>query len=266
MEEHQEQFYIYLDIETKSHGVPDFESLRTLDEIKQDYPTKEELVSLVPKTYQKNDKSISEWIDKNYTANIKKAEEAYEKQVAEYDKEFRKKALNSLEADLVCIGITVNDEEPYMIGYQEDEAEMLKDLVEYIDDKLGHRKHIAKWVGQRVLGFDILFLWHRAIKYQNKDLLSILPVEKWSKRIEDINDMFNAGVYGKYNSLNDICVFLGIPGKGDVDGSMIHDLFLANKFDEIYDYCGNGDVRKTRMVHRMLKCLPQLETDLENVK
>ncbi len=50
---------------------------------------------------------------------------AYNKQISEYDKEFRKKALNSLEADLVCIGVAVGEEEPFMIEYHKDEALML---------------------------------------------------------------------------------------------------------------------------------------------
>ena len=138
--------------------------------------------------------------------------------------------------------------------------------MQWIKDTIGHRMHVVVWVGQNVAKFDILRIWHRAVKFQIRELMDILPTEKWTKRVDDLNDRFNAYLYGMYTSLNDMCKFFGIKDKDDMDGSKVHDMFLAGKLDEIYDYCKNGDVRKTRMIHRMFLCEKQLESDLLNVK
>lgn len=266
MEGYELKNYLYIDIETKSHGEPDFESLKTLKEIQGEYPTRKELEKQVPKTYQKDEKKSKDWVEKNYKANLEKAQQAYDKQVEDYDKEFRKKALNSLESDLVCIGLAYNEGEPVVVKYNENEAHMLEEMLAWIEMEVGERDKYSVTLVAHNISFDLIRIWHRVVKYQIKDLMMLLPIGKFDKRREDTNDLFNAHFYGKYTSLDDMCRFLDLPGKGDVDGSKVHDLFLEGKLDVIEDYCMNGDVRKLRMAHRKLKGLPQLDSDIENVK
>lgn len=263
--EHTEMDYLYCDIETKSHGEPDFESLKTKDELAKEIPiTDKEVRKLAPKSY-KNKEVVDKWVKEKIDKNKEELEIVYQKQIDDYDAAFRKKALNSLESDLVCVSLAFNDKEPTIIEYNKDEKVMLLEMDKWIKANLGMKRYAVVWVAHNI-PFDILRLWHRVVKYQVEDLMDTLPIEKWSKRREDTNELFNGYFYGKYTSLDDMCRFLGLPGKGDVDGGAVHDLFLEGKLDVIYDYCMNGDVRKLRMAHRMMKGLPQLESDIENVK
>ena len=106
MFEHENHNYIYLDIETKSQGEPNFEELKT----------EAEWLLEAPKSYSKPKQQ--EW------AKAKAAN-----QIDELDKEFRKKALNSLESDLVCIGVAIDEKEPVVIHYNKDEKHMLEKYI-----------------------------------------------------------------------------------------------------------------------------------------
>ena len=48
-----------------------------------------------------------------------------------------------------------------------------------------------------------------------------------------------------------ITIYLGIEGKGDVDGSMVAEMFERHEYDAIARYC-MSDVRRTRLVHQKM--------------
>jgi hypothetical protein len=51
--------------------------------------------------------------------------------------------------------------------------------------------------------------------------------------------------------LDRLCGVLGIPGKDDIDGSMVASLWEAQRSDDIARYCMD-DVERTRNVHRRM--------------
>lgn len=105
-------------------------------------------------------------------------------------------------------------------------------------------------VGHNVSAFDIRFLWQRAI---------ILGVQMpwwfprdpkpWDQSIFDTMTAF-AGARGTI-SMDRLSKAMGFPGKGDVDGSMVAQMWADGKHDEIAAYC-RDDVAKTRAIHRKM--------------
>jgi predicted PolB exonuclease-like 3'-5' exonuclease len=109
-------------------------------------------------------------------------------------------------------------------------------------------------VGHNAKKFDVLWLVQRGFKYGLKDIVRLLPTDKFDKRLVDTNDMFNVGVFGFYTKLKDMCSFLGVETpKDDIDGSEVYDAFLRGELDRIYTYCGK-DVEATYQCY--LRMLP----------
>lgn len=53
-------------------------------------------------------------------------------------------------------------------------------------------------------------------------------------------------------SLDDLCLALGLPGKGGVDGSMVADMVRSGRIDEVAAYCAD-DVRRVRAIYKRIK-------------
>lgn len=105
-------------------------------------------------------------------------------------------------------------------------------------------------IGHNVIGFDIRFIWQRAI------VLGIrMPAwfprdpKPWSDSAFDTMTAF-AGARGMIG-MDRLCQALGMEGKGDIDGSMIGDLWAAGEYEKIAAYC-RADVERTREIHRRM--------------
>ena len=48
-----------------------------------------------------------------------------------------------------------------------------------------------------------------------------------------------------------LCKILGIPGKGDMDGSRVWPMVQSGKIAAVADYC-RGDVDRTRAIHKRM--------------
>jgi hypothetical protein len=53
-------------------------------------------------------------------------------------------------------------------------------------------------------------------------------------------------------SLDDLCLALGLPGKGGIDGSMVADMVRSGRLDEVAAYCAD-DVRRVRAIYKRIK-------------
>lgn len=187
--------------------------------------------------------------------NIKKAES-----IAEWEKTSKpqavkealaKTALDGTYGHICCIGFAFNDEEPITLMLDDEVAEIdiLTEFVECIDARSLFGR-VPTIIGHNVVGFDIRFILQRAI------VLGVrLPT--WFPRDPKPwgNDCFDtmiawAGARGMIG-LDRLCLALGMPGKGDVDGSMVGDLWQAGEFKTIEEYCA-ADVKRTREIHRKM--------------
>jgi predicted PolB exonuclease-like 3'-5' exonuclease len=107
-------------------------------------------------------------------------------------------------------------------------------------------------VGHNIIGFDIPFLWKRAVCLGAK-LPSWFPKKprEWSG--ETVDTMLAFSGYKEFISMDKLCGHLGIEGKGDMDGSMIAQMWKDGKHQEIADYCMD-DVQKVKQIHeKMMK-------------
>ncbi|WP_424926269.1 hypothetical protein [Agrobacterium pusense] len=71
-----------------------------------------------------------------------------------------------------------------------------------------------------------------------------------SKATPSLAHLFGAAIKGSI-SLDALCFSLGLEGKGDVDGSMVAQMWADGKHDEIGAYC-RDDVARVRRVHQKM--------------
>ncbi len=121
----------------------------------------------------------------------------------------------------------------------------------FVSDVPGDIRNTKTIVGHNVVNFDIRFLWKRAIILGIK-MPGWFPRDPkpWDSAVFDTMTAF-AGARDTI-SLDRLCRALGIPGKDDIDGSMISDLYDKGEYETIANYC-KADVERTRAVHKRMQ-------------
>lgn len=182
--------------------------------------------------------------------NISKAETIAawntEKKPALIKEAIAKTALDGSVGHICCIGLAANDSDPmsHSIENVADEARILDHVLNGITVKSLDPIRI---VGHNVIGFDIRFIWQRAIVLGIR-VPSWFPRDPkpWSGEVFDTMLAF-AGQRGTIG-LDRLCRALGLPGKDDIDGSMVGQLWANGEHEKIAAYC-RADVERTRAVH-----------------
>ena len=104
--------------------------------------------------------------------------------------------------------------------------------------------------------FDLPVLKYRAIKYGIAAPWLYKMGDKWNNYSQryaldwhcDLIDAFSDFGASARVKMDELCVLLGLPGKIDIDGSQVNDLFDAKKIDEIRNYC-ETDVINTYLLY-----------------
>lgn len=186
--------------------------------------------------------------------NISKAEtiaawEA-EKKPALIKEAIAKTALDGSVGSICCIGMAVDDR-PAAANVSGDERGLINQFLDWCETRISASSNIYPIiVGHNVVNFDIRFIWQRAI------ILGI-RMPAWFPRDPKPwgNDCFDTmtAFAGARNTIgmDRLCLALGMEGKGDIDGSMIGDLWAAGEHDRIQEYC-RADVERTREIHRRM--------------
>lgn len=218
------QFNIYFDIET----IP-----TQSEHLKNHVQT-----NLTPPANYKKQEAIDAWIEEN-------KETAY-----------RKTALNGGFGQIVCIGYAINDNDVRTIYFDDwatSEREILKtffnELIECYRPSADITPH---FIGHNIENFDLRFIYQRAIVLGIKPP-SFLPLNSKSYNNMYIFDTMTEWA-GKRNyvSLNEVCLSLGIPTKGDeIDGSKVWDFVQAGELKRVAEYCAD-DVEKVRAIHKRI--------------
>lgn len=186
--------------------------------------------------------------------NIKKPESilAWEKESKEaaVQEAIEKTSLDGGLGHVCCIGWAFGNEKVFSINIEDASLEsgMLENFFHMM--KMATPYSSATVVGHYISGFDIRFLTQRAIVLGIR-LPNWWPHEAkpWGNEIVDTMVKW-AGAKGTV-SLDNLCFALGIEGKGDVDGSMIAQMFKDGKHEEIATYC-RQDVERVRQVHKKM--------------
>ena len=215
---------LYLDIETIPSQSPEVHA-RIAETIKP------------PATHKKAE-TIAAWEQNEKPQAIKEA--------------IAKTALDGSVGHICCIGWAW-ELDSVQVAWIEDVGEERKLLSDALAS-IGSRLDGISWrqpviVGHNVTTFDIRFIWQRAI------VLGI-PMPRWFPRDpkpwgNEVFDTMLSWDPKKYISMDNLALSLGIGGKGDVDGSMVADLWANKEFQKLSDYCWS-DVERTRKIHQRM--------------
>lgn len=165
---------------------------------------------------------------------------------------YRKYALTSYKCKIICIGYCIVGTE-HVVGEIPEGINHIVGEEEDIINSLGKVlspliRHECLLVGQNVW-FDLSIIRLRAALYNNTILKRIIPTYKYDKRVADISQLFSNNE--KYISLDNMCKFFGLKGKGDMDGSKVFDAWNNGEIKKIAEYC-DGDVFKTMEIYNRL--------------
>ncbi len=129
------------------------------------------------------------------------------------------------------------------------EKELVESFFKYMENK---KPRLVSFNGR---AFDIPVLKYRAMKYNIKTNIYKLG-DKWNgygcryskdwhtDLHETLTDFYASGRL----KLNEACAVFNYPGKLDIDGSTVYDLYKKKKLNEIRDYC-ETDVLNTYLVY-----------------
>lgn len=192
---------------------------------------------------------------------IKKAEtlekwEKEEKPQAIFD-EIDRTGLNGAFGEIISIAVAIDDKEP-VVFFEENwqsptrESDILTKFFNYIGAHFNKGTDIPPvFVGHNLVNFDLRFVYQRAVINGVKPF-AFFPIhaKAWDKCVFDTMTEF-AG-YNNRISMNDLCLALGIDGKGDdIDGSKVWDFVQQGKIAEVAEY-NKADVVRTRAIYNRM--------------
>lgn len=182
-----------------------------------------------PGNYSKPD-SIAKWIEDN-------ADDAW-----------RKTSFDGGYGSVCVIGYAIDDGAVTTI-IADNEADALS---AFFDDTLrGPIVSPIEWVGHNVLGFDLPFLWKRTV-INRINVHNFIPKDARHGGGKVFDTMQAWAGYKDRVSLGTLAKILGLSNhKGDFDGSMVYDAWVAGERQKVADYCGQ-DVELTREIYRRL--------------
>lgn len=188
-------------------------------------------------------------------ATLKKAEtiaawEANEKQKA-IDEAVAKTSFDGTYGHVCCIGWAIGEGQIRSASVTRVEDEKL--VLEAVFKEM--RPVSEGWetpviVGHNVSGFDIRFLWKRAFILGVR-MPAWMPRDPkpWGVDVFDTMTVF-AG-QRETIGMDRLCAAMGLEGKGDIDGSMVADLWAKGEHETIAEYC-RADIERTRAIHRKM--------------
>lgn len=169
-----------------------------------------------------------------------------------------KTSLDGAYGRICCICWAIDDQ-PATGEIGGNEAEVIRLFFDAISDAAGISTHdgmVARpctFIGHNITGFDLRFIWQRAVVLGIKRP-SFIPfsAKPWDERLKDTMVMWNPD-REKRISLDRLCKVLGIKSpKGDLDGSKIAQAWADGRHDDIAHYC-KVDVDATRACWQKLK-------------
>jgi 3'-5' exonuclease len=244
---------LYIDIETIPAQRPD-----VLAEIRE--AEAESLAAALeavrpPGNYKKQE-TIDEWMA---TEAPKIKQKLIDDSTAKVEEAYRKTGLDGSFGHIACVSFAYLDSEPeklWTADWQDPsyERDLLMGLEDLLNDHIPTNMHRAvQVVGHNVAGFDLRFLVQRSIitgVRPHPIINAAAQAKPWElDRVYDTMIQW-AGV-GKTVSLDKLCKALGMPGKGDLDGSKVWDAIKNGRIAEVAEYCAD-DVRKVRAVHQRM--------------
>lgn len=197
-----------------------------------------------PGQYKKPE-SIAEWLRENREAEAEKA--------------WMQTSFDGGLGQICVIGAAVDDEAPVSFMAvdlsRESEAETLLRFFAWLE---AYRKPGSRYIGHNIIGFDLPFLWKRAMVLGVQPPLHFPRAPKaWSEIVQDTMLLWDP-TQRAGGSMDKICRALGIPGKGDMDGSKVWPAVKEGRIAEVAEYC-RADVARTREMFKRMTFTERME-------
>lgn len=216
---------IYLDIETIPSQSAEYRA--------------EVRANIKPPAQYKNPDSIAKWIEENGDAAA--------------DEIVAKTSFDPAHGHICCIGWAIGDADAryYDMTKVEDEASCIEGFFYNLPTQ-----GVNQFVGHYISGFDLRFILCRAIVLGVKLPPSVVTFPRQPKPWDDcVFDTMTAWAGAKDRiSQDNLCKALGLPCKGDFDGSMVAEAWANGEHVKIAGYCLN-DVETVRAIHRKFQAV-----------
>lgn len=197
------------------------------------------------------------WVKEYIAATVKppgtmKKQETIDKWIAEEKENAISESMDKCSFDgamnhIICIGVAIDDA-PAVAVYAktiDDEKIILNEFY----DLIRPYEFGTVFIGHNISGFDLKVIRQRSM------VLGIKPLDfiPFNSKPWELNPYDTMAQWDQKNSvkLDKIARAFGIEGKGDVDGSMVYQMWKDGKFDEIAQYC-KDDVELTRRVYKKM--------------
>lgn len=184
----------------------------------------------------KKPESIAEWLKENRDAMA--------------EAEWLKTSFDGGAGQCVCIAFAIGNDEPhcYRVADLSRDAEraMLQDFFCALTDA-----GPCQLIGHNIIGFDIPFIWKRAMILGVKPPFNFPRAPKpWSEHVCDTMLLWDANQRAGVG-MDRICRLMGIPGKGDFGGADVWPAVERGEYQRVADYC-RDDVSRTRAMHKRM--------------
>jgi hypothetical protein len=167
------------------------------------------------------------------------------------EKEYRSRSLIPHKSQVLCLAAAYGDNEPEC--WTGKEHVIIKAFRDYLKSFNSYDEFFANlyWVGWNVR-FDITNIRMAAYRCGEeffKNNRRIPPLKRYDSRVVDLMEGFIRPMHSNtYKvSMDEACKYLGIQGKGDMDGSKVYDYYIKDLIQEICDYCVD-DVKKCQQI------------------
>jgi DNA polymerase elongation subunit (family B) len=187
---------------------------------------------------------------------IQKWMEDTEAREADLDKIYRKRALDYMQGQVLCIAYAIEDGPVAGIINDSEEAlfkQLEADLMENKTiESMFRQGSPVVWISYNGRAFDYPYLSLRAAKYGCKFLSMALRPFNEREHLLDVMKMITHTDAKGMTSLDSACQFFYVPTpKDQMDGSMVYDEYLAGNGNKILEYC-MADVVATRKIYNIL--------------
>lgn len=181
---------------------------------------------------------------------------AQSKLIADHDAacevEWLKTSFDGGTGQICVIGWALDDGTPASIhcdGFSRDaEAHMLRGFFRHVEQLARER---VTWIGHNHVGFDLPFIWKRAMVLGVKPPFNFPRNPKpWAENVFDTMVQWDSQQRAG-GSMDRLCRLLGIPGKGDISGADVWPMVQSGRIEEVGKYC-REDVERTRALHRRM--------------
>lgn len=175
---------------------------------------------------------------------------AAEKAIEVSDAEWRKGSFDGGVGAICVIGYAFNDDPVKTVICDIESAGINAFISDIHAATEAHNNGGIEYIGHNVIGFDLPFLWKRAVI--NRLPYHGIPKDARHGAGRVFDTMVAWAGFKDRISLDNLAGILGLPSsKDEMDGSMVCDYWLAGKKEEIANYCAK-DVELTRKIYGMI--------------